>query len=113
MEDQSLSQFLSPSLLEFTWSNPAKVLDDICEQEFDAWLANLPEFPATEGKNIDDSDAKNDMFTGSGLSADWNFAVVSSGELKRLQEKNSNKNTVKSTVTWLNGGGLSEIFPTS
>jgi len=63
---------------------PAKVLDDMCEQEFDVWLANLPKLPATESKNIEDSDTENDMLTGSGLSADSNFAVVSSGELKRL-----------------------------
>jgi len=36
------------------------------------------------------------------LFIDSNFAAVSSRELKQLQEKNSNKNTVKSTVTWLN-----------
>jgi len=64
------------------------------------WLANFPKLPATEGKNIEDSDTENDILTGSGLSADSNFAVVSSGELKQLQEKNSNKNMM--TVTWLN-----------
>jgi len=84
------NQFLSPSLLEFTQSSPAKVLDDICEQEFDIWLANLPELPATEDKNI--ADTENDMLTGtsaSGLSVDSNFAVVSSEELldRFLREK--------------------------
>jgi len=35
-------------------------------------------------------------------STDLNFAVTSTSELIQLQEKNYNKNTMKSTVTWLN-----------
>jgi len=57
----------------------------ICEQEFDMWLANLTELPATEDKNI--ADTENGMLTGtsaSGLSIDLNFAVISSGKLKQL-----------------------------
>ena len=73
----------------------------ISELEFDKWLANLPDLSAVEAVNSDSG------VTPTGTEAllhstDSNFAVTSTSELKRLQEKNYNKNTMKSTVTWLN-----------
>ena len=103
MEEQSLSQLLSPSLLEFAKSSDAKDVGvAISELEFDEWLANLPDLSAVEAVNSDSG------VTPTGTEAllhstDLNFVVTSTSELKRLQELNYNKNTMKSgTVTWLN-----------
>ena len=42
MEAQGLSQFLLPSLLEFTRARDAEAVEAISKQELDAWLMNLP-----------------------------------------------------------------------
>ena len=95
MEEQSLSQFLSPSLLEFTWSRDAEVVDAISKQEFDIWLANLPDLSAVE--DVNDALPLTGTEVVEVLSTDSNFAVTSTSELKQLQEKNCNKNTMKTS----------------
>ena len=54
--------------------------------EIDELLAGLPDFEATPPP----------------LTSSSCFATTTTGELQRLQEKNVNKNTKKSTNTWLN-----------
>ena len=95
MEEQGLSQFLSPSLLEFTRERNAKAVKAISAQEMDAWLANLPDISAV-GEEGSDIQTYEEAFSNS------NFAAVNSSELKQLQEKNTNKSTMKTTMTWLN-----------
>ena len=87
MEGQSLSQFLSPSLLEFAKSSDAEDVGvAISELEFDKWLANLPDLSAVEAVNSDS------RVTPTGTEAllhstDLNFAVTSTSELKWLHKR--------------------------
>jgi len=89
---------LSPSLLEFTRARDAEAVKAISEQELDAWLANLPDISAV-------GDQGSDIQTYEEALSDSNFVAVNSSELKRLQEKNTSKNTMKTTTTWLNRFG--------
>ena len=102
MEAQSLSVdigLVSPEWLQSDDSFSFEAFGDI-----DELMANLPDFVATPPHTSDVGATPSHPYTMFGTTPPRPsvFATTDGDELQRLQDKNKNKNTKKSTNTWVN-----------
>ena len=97
----SPSKFFSPSIIAFLseQESPGEQFDDIVGSlSFDAYeLLAMPITPPTTGVAVQPSTSSAQPSTSSAL-----HSAAADSELRRLKDKNKNKNTEKSTNTWAN-----------
>ena len=110
MAGQRLSNFFCPSIVDFIEPNAEEV-----EADFDELLINLDSDIQLDGPdvvpvldpsalatplNIDTPSCARPIQTAT--SSTHTFAVATGSDLQRFRDKNKNRNTMKTTVTWVN-----------